>query len=50
MLAEIKISPNKILNNEGVISADIKAPNTLPGTDSNPSLRPIEYSILLALN
>ena len=49
MLAEIRIIPNKILNNEGVISVEIKAPNTLPGTESNPSLNPIEYSILFCL-
>ena len=46
MLDKIRISPNKILNNEGVISVEIKAPNTLPGTESNHSLSPIEYSIL----
>ncbi len=46
MLAEIKINPNKILNNMGVISAEMNAPKTLPGIDNNPNLIPIEYSIL----
>ena len=45
MLAEIKINPNKILNNVGVISAEISAPKTLPGIDINPNFIPIEYSI-----
>lgn len=49
MLAEIKIHANKILNNVGVISAEINAPKTLPGMDNNPNLIPIEYSILFCL-
>ena len=49
MLAEIKIRPNNILNKEGVISAETKAPITLPGIESKPSFNPIEYSILFCL-
>ncbi len=49
MLAEIKINPNKILNNVGVISVEIIAPKTLPGMDNNPNFIPIEYSILFCL-
>ena len=49
MPAEIKINPNKILNNTGVISAEMNAPKTLPGMDNNPNFIPIEYSIRFCL-
>ena len=49
MLAEIKINANKILKRVGVISEETNAPTIVPGIDNNPSLNPIEYSILRCL-
>jgi len=37
--------PNNILNDEGLIPSEMYAPSIVPGIESNPSFKPIEYSM-----
>ena len=37
--------PNNILNDDGVIPSEMYAPSIVPGIESNPSLRPSEYTM-----